>query len=149
MQTWFYTLSVVLIGCAQQSVDFPNDSGDSDAAQGADAATEASVEAGPPTRVGTYFGDYVVSSGGGGTMLLIVKADGFATITPKDVNATGTGTVDSAGNITVTTQYDSYAQATLYFTGTLAFDGTSWTASGTVVPQDISNQTGSWSASLK
>ncbi len=137
-------LVVALVGCAQ-SVGFPEPT----PTDSNDAAAPPPVEAGPPTRVGTYFGDYVVSSGGGGTMLLVVKDDGFVTLTPHDVNATGTGTVDEAGNVKVTTEYDLFAQSTLSFTGKLVLEGTSWKASGSVIPQSISNQNGTWAATLK
>lgn len=136
-------LLVGLVGCAT-SVGYPDPSpGPSDQN---DAAINTPVEAGPPAREGTYFGDYVVGSSGGGTMMLDVKEDGFVTLWPKDVNASGTGTIDEAGHVSVTTGYDVYSEGTLNFTGVVTFDGTEWKASGKV---GLYGQSGTWSAIKK
>jgi len=99
--------------------------------------------------LGPYFGDYVVANGGGGEMMLSVKDDGFVTLTPADPYAAATGTIDEAGNVDVTTKFDTVAQSVLHFTGVVKFDGVSWRASGKVVAQYSPNQPGTWAAVRK
>lgn len=108
------------------------------------------MEAAAPSRVGSYFGDWFIPNGvGGGTMMLQVKDDGFVTITPGDVTATGTGTIDEQGNVHVTTEIDAVTQSPLEFTGVVTFDGAGWKASGKVVAPWKSSQAGTWAALRK
>jgi hypothetical protein len=139
---WLFLVG--LLGCAT-AVGGPDPNPGPGPSEQNDAAVSTPIEAGQPAREGTYFGDYVVA-GNGGTMMLDVKEDGFVTLWPKDVNASGTGTIDDSGHITVSTGYDQYSQGTLYFTGVVTFDGTEWRASGKV---GLYGQSGTWSAIKK
>jgi len=138
---------LAMCGCAQ-SVGYP-DPDPHTSATDTDASALPAVEAGPASREGPYFGDYVVANGGGGEMMLSVKDDGFVTLTPADPYAAATGTIDEAGNVDVTTKFDTVADSVLHFTGVVKFDGVSWRASGKVVAQYSPNQPGTWAAVRK
>ncbi|HEY3822162.1 MAG TPA: hypothetical protein VGL81_33585 [Polyangiaceae bacterium] len=98
----------------------------------------------PGPREGTYSGAYVLVSGSG-HMLLVVSADGTVTLIPKDVNAAATGTIDPSGNVDVTTGYDTFAESTLTFTGTVSLVDETWKASGAVAGI-TSDSSGTWTA---
>lgn len=142
----FVPLVLVMCGCAQ-SVGFP----DPEPQQNSDSDTgvQSPMEAAAPSRMGSHFGDYVLAGGGGGQMVLFVKDDGFVTLTPEDSTATGTGTIDEAGNLSVTTEIDAVAQSPLAFTGVVTFDGASWKATGKVVAPWKSSGSGTWAALRK
>jgi hypothetical protein len=139
---FIFSMSLLICGCAQ-AVGMPDPEPQNSSSD--DAGAPPAVEAAAPLRTGTYFGDYVVSSGGG-QMLLIVKDDGYVTLTPADQFATGTGTIDEAGNVDVTTQFDGTTNPSLRFTGTVKLDATGWKASGKV---SADYESGTWAAVRK